>query len=274
MESMREYWAREAEMMRDKSGVLGTNMGDSKSDDLEQTPIYYEATRGDTVFSICAKYKISQADFKKWNGIDSRNTIKLGAKYIVGYKGDTSKPTTKTQIRQVTVTITSKKVGTTIINTYPDKSKLFRVPLYEVIVTGTDSDNKPQTKIFNVVRYGVGYKYNGRYIEPGYTGYFNYYKFTVKEWLGDYLVGHKDEVPAGAFKVNETFYLHTGSEDITSYTVGSIGCVLFQGKGVWVDFVTTVKRFANASSETQLAESHKMTVIYEQDSYPPLNEIK
>ena len=32
MESMREYWAREAEMMRDKSGVLGTNSSPNKNE--------------------------------------------------------------------------------------------------------------------------------------------------------------------------------------------------------------------------------------------------
>ena len=274
MENMREYWAREAEMMRDKSAVLGTNAGHSKGDDLEQTPIYYQAVKGDTVFSICGKYKISQADFKKWNGIDSRNTIKLGAKYIVGYKDDTSKPTPKAQIRQVVVTITNKKIGTTIINSYPDNSLNFKTPLYEVKIEAKDDTGKIIAKTFKAVRFGIAYKYKGGYEKPGWTGLTAYHKYTIKEWKADYLAGNPKDLPAGAFVVYGGFYIHTGARDITKATVGSVGCVEIDGNGAWEDFLKTLKEFSNASSEDALVNSGNMIVIYEKEPYPKMEEIK
>lgn len=44
MESMREYWAREAEMMRDKSAILGNNS-------LSQTPNNNNASKGTITFA-------------------------------------------------------------------------------------------------------------------------------------------------------------------------------------------------------------------------------
>ncbi|HAS45953.1 MAG TPA: hypothetical protein DCS93_36055 [Microscillaceae bacterium] len=48
------------------------------------TPIKHTAIGGETVYSICKKYGISQADFKRWNEL-TEETVYKDTTYIVGY---------------------------------------------------------------------------------------------------------------------------------------------------------------------------------------------
>ena len=259
MENMREYWAREAEMMRDKSGVLGTNTGYPKSDDLEQTPIYYKAAKDDTVFSICAKYKISQADFKKWNGIDSRNTIKIGNRYIVGYTNDSK----NANINKVQVTVTSKVVGETTTRSYADDSYLCDVPLYEVKVTGA---NKEYT--FKAIRFGLAYKWNGNFMkEPEIVGLAEAQTHVISGWLPKYL-SEINGFPKGAYIIYGGHYFHSGSTP-TFPNVAVVGCIGIHGRGEWVRFCDAITEMAGTDNELDIVRKGKLVVTIEAASKPP-----
>lgn len=241
------------------------------STDLDtDEPIFYVAQKGDTLYNICKVNGITATDFKKWNKIND-DVIKIGTKYIIGYK--TTSQSSK-GIRQVIVTITKNEVGTTIINSYPDASKRFKVPLYEVRVESKNEEGQLLSKSFKAVRFGIAYKYKGGYKQPGWTGYYNYRRIVVKSWNPIFLVDNDKQLPAGAFIVLGGFLIHTGARDITKFTVGSVGCVEIEGDGAWEDFVKTVKSYANAPSEDALTKSGKMVAIYEAEPYPPMIEIK
>lgn len=239
-------------------------------EDDSNEPIYYEVKKGDNISKICKENNITISDFKKWNKI-SNDVIKLGVKYIVGYKNTTS---SSKAIRKVVVTVTNKKVGTTIINSYPDNSLNFTTPLYEVKIETTDSNNRTITKSFKAVRFGIAYKYKGGYDKPDWTGFTEYHKYIVQSWKPEYLAGNPKNLPPGAFGVYKGFYIHTGARDISKFTVGSVGCVEIEGNGAWEEFLQTLKDFSNAPSEEALVKSKKMIVIYEKEPYPKMEEFK
>ncbi len=254
----------------DKIEYLNSDLAESEDEYDYNSPIYYEAKSRETIYSICHSFKITESDFRKWNNLGTNDTIKKGVKYIVGYNKNA---TASKAMNQVIVTITNKKVGYTKINSYPDVSLLFRVPLYEVRVEAFDSGNKKNIETFKAVRFGIAYRYKGGYEKPGWTGFTENHRFVVYDWNPEYLTGNSKNLPKGAFAVYKSFLIHTGARDTTKYTVGSIGCVEIEGNGAWENFVKTLKEFANAPSEDALIKAKKMIVIYEQESYPKMEQI-
>ena len=51
------------------------------------SPIYHKVKKGETVFSIAKKYKVSTAEIKKWNRLKGNN-IQAKQKLIVGYSNN------------------------------------------------------------------------------------------------------------------------------------------------------------------------------------------
>lgn len=56
-----------------------------------EEPIYYTVVRGDALYKIAAKFKVTIADLVKWNKISNPNLIYVGQKLIVGW-GDKPVP--------------------------------------------------------------------------------------------------------------------------------------------------------------------------------------
>lgn len=50
-----------------------------------EEPIYYTVVRGDALYKIAAKFKVTIADLVKWNKISNPNLIYVGQKLIVGW---------------------------------------------------------------------------------------------------------------------------------------------------------------------------------------------
>ena len=56
----------------------------NKKSSGDGSPIYHTVKKGETVFSIAKKYKVSTAEIKKWNRLKGNNII-AGQKLIAGY---------------------------------------------------------------------------------------------------------------------------------------------------------------------------------------------
>lgn len=57
-----------------------------------EEPIYYTVVRGDALYKIAAKFKVTIADLVKWNKISNPNLIYVGQKLIVGWSAATPVP--------------------------------------------------------------------------------------------------------------------------------------------------------------------------------------
>lgn len=57
-----------------------------------EEPIYYTVVRGDALYKIAAKFKVTIADLVKWNKITNPNLIYVGQKLIVGWSAATPVP--------------------------------------------------------------------------------------------------------------------------------------------------------------------------------------
>jgi hypothetical protein len=71
---------------------------------------------------------------------------------------------------------------------------------------------------FKAVRYGVAYKYHGKYNQPDVVGLFEQQTHTVSKWIPNYLLDSEKKLPIGAFVILEGWYFHSGSTG-NGYTV-------------------------------------------------------
>jgi LysM repeat protein len=221
------------------------------------TPIYYEAKKDDSVYGICKKYNISESDFKKWNKIDSKNTIKKGTKYIVGYKRSGG-------IQLVEVFVNSKIVGEVTNRSYTNDSYLCEVPLYEMIVKGRD-----KFYTFKVLRFGMRYQRNGLSMkEPEMIGLESAETLVAKRWYPTYL-NNKPGFPAGAYVIKGVNYIHSGNTK-DYHPVAVIGCIGVDGEGEWVRFCDAVKELAGSNDPYKIIKAKKLVVKIEGVKVPPM----
>lgn len=83
-----------------------------------EDPIYYTVVRGDALYKIANKFKVTIADLVKWNSIKNPNLIYVGQKLIVGWSGTPQPPEPEkvyyTVVRGDNLSKIAKKFGTTV----------------------------------------------------------------------------------------------------------------------------------------------------------------
>lgn len=83
-----------------------------------EEPIYYTVVRGDALYKIANKFKVTIADLVKWNSIKNPNFIYVGQKLIVGWSGTPQPPEAEkvyyTVVRGDNLSKIAKKFGTTV----------------------------------------------------------------------------------------------------------------------------------------------------------------
>lgn len=83
-----------------------------------EEPIYYTVVRGDALYKIAAKFKVTIADLVKWNKIPNPNLIRVGQKLIVGWADKPVPPEPEkvyyTVKRGDNLSSIAKKYGTTV----------------------------------------------------------------------------------------------------------------------------------------------------------------
>lgn len=169
-------------------------------------------------------------------------------------------------IRPVIVLITGQTNGTAIV--VPGKKILeyYRVPLYEVYVNGMDSNKRPALASFLAIRFGVMRYGDGH---TGVVGLSQTQKYVVKNYFPDKYYRPNGRMEAGAWQVSGNYLIHDGPDD-NSQTMSAFGCIELYGPGAFGEFNRTLLALSGASSEIELAQSGKLTVMYAAAEIPPL----
>jgi len=136
----------------------------------------------------------------------------------------------------------------------------YRVPLYKVIVSGTDSDGNPSTREYSATRFGV---YNDEFTDPYVSGLSDGQGPYSLSWNTHY--GGSWQI-MGLFNGDglETYYIHNGASG-PNVAVQAIGCVGVAGPGAMVDFNSYVMGLSGTSGSGVNA-----TVTFLPAGVPPL----
>lgn len=140
--------------------------------------------------------------------------------------------------RTVTITLTSRIVEHYEARSYPhdDKNKdgkleLYRVPVYEVRIDGTDAAGKKVRHIHQAPRFMPYYndpaKPNPHYHAKGWlnAGLSSGRTIHVARYIKDYAVQNRYSPGRGAIVLKDSFYIHAGPASLADYGFGSAGCV-------------------------------------------------
>jgi hypothetical protein len=171
--------------------------------------------------------------------------------------------------RPVTITITNIRVGSTTVVAYPDdahddlgkrnKVALYRVPLYRIIVSGTNAQGGVASQTFSAIRYGVQLETARGVKKPRVVGWSNSQKYTGN-WQKMFHFGEM------AWHVSGNGFIHRGPDDVANSDFGALGCIEICGNGQWNSFNDLILRLSGASSLGDV----NPTIVYGSASQPPL----
>ena len=181
--------------------------------------------------------------------------------------------------RKVTITITSKIVGWYEARSYPqdsqnnnDEIELYKVPSYEMIVSGTDESGKSLTFTHQAPRF-MPYWNNPSNPDKHYktkgwvnSGLSSAQTIVVSRYLKDYELHNRYSPAHGAIVLKNTFYIHAGPVDENDYGFGSAGCVENIGDfGALKSHIALLSGFkggnADDAIQTLVKEKHLTAVI-------------
>lgn len=140
--------------------------------------------------------------------------------------------------RKVTITLTNRIVGSYEARSYPQDSQnnnkeieLYRVPLYEMILSGKDDLGKEKTFVHKAPRF-MPYWNNPANPDPRYktrgwanSGLSSARIIVVTRYIAEYKVHNRLTKGHGAIVLKGTFYIHAGPADENDAGYGSAGCV-------------------------------------------------
>jgi hypothetical protein len=141
-------------------------------------------------------------------------------------------------VKIVEIVVTNTTVGNYEARSYPDEQMdvngfypLYQVPLYKILVTGTDaSDNKIQFE-FKAPRF-MPYFNNPQRPTPHYkaigwvnAGLSSARTVTVSQFKPNYAVQNRYSPGRGAIVIKDAFYIHAGPASLQDVGFGSAGCI-------------------------------------------------
>lgn len=190
-------------------------------------------------------------------------------------------------VRQVEIVITNTIVGSYEARSYPNDQRdangfynLYRVPVYRILVTGTDANNKKMSYEFMAPRFMPYFndpkQPNAHHSAKGWlnAGLSSARKFTIARYKQDYSISNRYSPGLGAIVVHETFYIHAGPTSMQDSGFGSAGCIEIIGN--FDTFKKTIADLsgvspASADSAIQhLVSSRKLTVTIQTAMVPDI----
>lgn len=187
--------------------------------------------------------------------------------------------------RKVTIKVTSKIVGKYEARSYPDDDidnnglqELYEVPVYEIIIEGTDEKGNAQTFKHQAPRFmpywndpkapNKSYKARG-WVNAGLS---SARKVTVNRYLRNYQVRNMYSPGKGAIVVYKAFYIHAGPADLTNVGFGSAGCIEIIGNyNTFKSNIQSISGYAGSDADDAIQELVKdgnLIVIIEKASVP------
>ncbi len=139
--------------------------------------------------------------------------------------------------KHVEIVVTNTVVNNYEARSYPDEQRdkegnyaLYRVPVYKILVTGRDGDNKKSFE-FMAPRF-MPYFNNPTRPDPHYqtkgwrnAGLSSARTVTVSQYKQDYAVQNRFSPGRGAIVVMGAFYIHAGPASLLDVGFGSAGCI-------------------------------------------------
>ena len=168
-------------------------------------------------------------------------------------------------LKHVLIKVTNQSFGTGTVRAYPDGKAdvLYEVPLYKIVVEGTDSNGKPVTKDFKAYRFGVQLDARRGVKAPRVVGLSDAQTYVLS-W--SYITTMKQM----AWRVYAGFFIHKGPDFPATSNWGSIGCVEISGPGEWYRFNKTIADLSGTSSLQTIGNSKTLKAKYDAALRPPL----
>jgi hypothetical protein len=140
--------------------------------------------------------------------------------------------------RKVTITLTNKVIGSYEARSYPDddydnngKIELYKVPVYEILVSGKDNAGNTTAYIHKAPRFMPYWndpkKLDSHYKTKGWAnaGLSAARTIIVRRYKRDYQVQNRYSPGRGAIVMEGSFYIHAGPANESDVGFGSAGCV-------------------------------------------------
>jgi hypothetical protein len=192
--------------------------------------------------------------------------------------------------RQVTITLTKKVVGHYEARSYPDadsnndgKWELYRVPVHEILIAGTEDDGTANTYTHQGPRFMPFFNdpaapkksYKGRgWINAGLS---SKRTIVVPEYKPHYTIHNSYSPYKGAIVLLGAFYIHAGPETLANIGFGSAGCVEIVGdfslfkSDIWTLSGVTASDEDDAISK--LVKAKKLIVEIEGTTAPDIQSL-
>lgn len=189
--------------------------------------------------------------------------------------------------RRVTVTVTNKIVGSYEARSYPDddfdddgKIELYKVPVYEIAVAGTDDGHRPIQHLHKAPRF-MPYWNDPRSPDHHYktkgwvnAGLSQARSIVVKRYIRDYEVQNRYSPGRGAIVLEGAFYIHGGPASETDIGFGSAGCIeiigdydLFKSQ---IAVLSGLKATSADDSIARLVAERKLLVVIAKAQVPDI----
>ena len=179
------------------------------------------------------------------------------------------------ELRPIKLFMSGRRRGTAITFSYPHPdNNFYKVPTYNLNVSGTDDSGHFISKDFEVLRFGV----RKRSINdpPKVVGIYDYRKKIINKWFPDYRLHSSNSGENGAWIVTGNFLIHDGPDDPMNDLMATIGCIEICGPMGFSAFNDLLISLSGADAPTrqgklfQIAHSGKLEIEYEATTIPPL----
>jgi hypothetical protein len=192
--------------------------------------------------------------------------------------------------RQVVIVVTSTIVGQYEARSYPDEQKdtggyynLYRVPVYRIILTGTDDAGNKVSGDYRAPRF-MPYYNNPKKPDPHYktlgwvnSGLSSTRRVVVSQYKRDYEVQNRYSPGRGAIVVHESFYIHAGPADLNDVGFGSAGCIEIIGNfDIFKNAIARMGGIVGVSGDdaiTQLVKERRLIVEVQGARVPDINKL-
>jgi hypothetical protein len=163
---------------------------------------------------------------------------------------------------EVTITVTNFQTGTAYLTSYPYRPNRvkYRVPLYQVTVSGNDKSGNSVSTDFDAIRFGVKRTQTSA---ASVVGLADRQEYTLS-WS---FITTMNEM---AWRVYGGFFVHRGPDNPITQNFGSIGCIEITGSGKWAEFNALIVELAGCKSESDVSNKGLAKILYHAATRPPL----
>ncbi len=193
--------------------------------------------------------------------------------------------------RKVRITLTNKIVASYEARSYPrdyqtdaNWIELYKVPVYKIIVEGTDNSGTDKTIIHQAPRF-MPYWNDPKALDPAYatkgwanSGLSSARTIIVSRYIRDYEVHNRYTPGKGAIVLKGSFYIHAGPGILDDVGFGSAGCVEIVGN--YDTFKFDIASLAGATSPADsdntiqnLVSERHLTVVIEAATAPDIKSL-